>query len=182
MSRSTYLVTAEDLLKMPNDQRRELVRGELRAMAPAGFEHGRVIMRLAKKLAIHVDDHKLGIVLGAETGFTLERNPDTVRAADIAFVAASRLTGGSETSGFWEGPPDLAVEVVSPTDRAKEIEEKVTDYLGSGTRLVWVVHPKRKTVTAHRLGISPLILREPDVLDGEDVVPGFKCPVADSFT
>jgi Uma2 family endonuclease len=182
MSRSTFQVTAEDLLKMPNDQRRELVRGELRTMAPAGFEHGRVIMRLAKLLAIHVDQHKLGIVLGAETGFKLERNPDTVRAADVSFVAAHRLSGGSETTGFWEGAPDLAVEVVSPTDRAKEVKEKVVDYLGSGTRLVWVVHPRRKTVTAHKPGTDPFGWHETDVFDGEDVVPGFKCAVAEIFS
>lgn len=167
---------------MPGGQRRELVKGELRTMAPAGFEHGRVIMKLAKLLVIHVDDNRLGVILGAETGFALARHPDTVRGADVAFVASSRIPAGAHPLGYWEGAPDLAVEVVSPHDLLEDVEDKVDEYLNAGARLVWVVNPKRRTVTVHHPGSKLMILRELDVLDGEDVVPGFSCKVADIFS
>jgi Uma2 family endonuclease len=181
MSTVTRVITADELLRMTGDQRRELVKGELRTMAPAGFEHGRVIMKLAKLLAIHVDNNKLGVVLGAETGFKLQRNPDTVRAADVGFVAAARIPSGAPTLGFWDGAPDLAVEVLSPGDLVDEVEEKVDDYLNANTRLVWIVNPRRKTVTIYRPGQKPRILSETDALTGEDVIPGFQCQVAEAF-
>ena len=181
MSTGTKLVTAEELWAMPNNARRELVRGEVRTMAPAGFEHGAVIMNLAVPLGAHVKAHGLGVVLGAETGFVLKRNPDVVRGADVAFVQASRIPAGRLPVKFWEGAPDLAVEVVSPDDTLNEVEEKVEDYLDAGTRLVWVVDPRRKTVTVHRPGAQPVVLRAGDALDGADVVPGFSLDVIAAF-
>ena len=181
MSTQARLITAEDLWNMPGDERRALVRGELRTMAPAGFEHGAVIMRLAKVLATHVDRNKLGVVLGAETGFVLARDPDVVRGADISFVSTARLPAPNVAKKFYEGAPDLAVEVTSPGDSIDEVEEKVDDYLNAGTSLIWVVNPRRKTVTIYRPGKKPRILSESDILDGEDVVPGFACKVADAF-
>ena len=166
---------------MPGDERRELIRGEIRTTAPAGFEHGVVIMKLARLLANYVEEHKLGVILGAETGFKLSRGPDTVRGADVAFVAAARLPAGAKPVGYWEGAPDLAVEVVSPSDTADEVEEKVDQYLAAGARLVWVLYPKRRSLTVHRPGGNPVILREPDALDGMDVLPGFRCSLADVF-
>ena len=181
MTTSTRLVTAEELWAMPNDVRRELVRGEVRTMAPAGFEHGAVIVNVTVPLGAYVKAKRLGVALGAETGFVLQRNPDIVRGADVAFVQASRVPSAGLPVKFWEGAPDLAVEVVSPGDTLEEVEEKVDDYLDAGTRMVLVVNPKRRTVTVHRPGAQPVILRQTDTIDGGDVVPGFSLPVADVF-
>jgi Uma2 family endonuclease len=178
---TTKPITAEDLWKMPNDQRRELVRGELRMMAPSGFDHGAIIDNLHVLLSVYVKAKKLGKVVGAETGFKLTRNPDTVRGADIAFIAAARLPAKGRPVGFWDGAPDLAVEVISPGDTLKEVEEKATDYLDAGARLVWVVNPRNRTITVHRADRNKLLLRESDTLEGGEVVPGFQCAVADVF-
>lgn len=150
-------------------------------MPPAGFEHGRVTMRLARLLANHVADHRLGEVLGAETGFKLQKDPDTVRAADVSFVAAARINPSARTAGYWDGAPDLAVEVVSPGDLIDEVEEKVDDYLNAHTRLIWIVNPRRRTITIYRPDQKPRILVESDTLSGEDVIQGFECRVAEAF-
>ena len=181
MTTSTRLVTADELWAMPTNARRELVRGAVRTMAPAGFEHGAVVINISAPLAVHVKAQRLGIVLGAETGFVLQRNPDIVRGADVSFVAASRIPSMGLPVKFWEGAPDLSVEVVSPGDTVEEVEEKVDNYLAAGTRLVWVVNPKRKTVTVHRSRANPLVLRDPEILDGEDVVPGFHIRIGEIF-
>lgn len=182
MTTRTRLVTAEELWAMPNNARRELVRGEVRTMAPAGFEHGAVITNVSAPLATYVKAQRLGVVLGAETGFVLHRNPDVVRGADVAFVAASRIPATGLPVQFWEGAPDLAVEVVSPGDTVEEVEEKVDHYIAGGARLVCVVNPKRKTVTVHRPGPQPTLLRSADTLEAGDVVPGFQLKVADVFS
>jgi Uma2 family endonuclease len=115
MSTTTHTMTADELLSLPKDgMRYELVRGELKQMAPAGFEHGIVIARLTWRLGQHVETHNLGVVCGAETGFKITDNPDTVRAPDIAFVSSERLAEIGITKKFWAGAPDLAVEVLSP--------------------------------------------------------------------
>ncbi|MEA2711352.1 MAG: hypothetical protein QOF78_3953 [Phycisphaerales bacterium] len=181
MSTEARQITAEDLWNMPGDQRRELVRGELRTMAPAGFEHGAIITNLAFLLTKHVREHKLGFVLGAETGYVLARNPDVVRGADVSFVRAERVPESGPTVRFFEGAPDLAVEVISPSDSLEELEEKVGDYLDAGTRLVWVVNPRTRTIAVHRSTREPQVLRENDALDGEDVIPGFRCQVTEAF-
>lgn len=182
MSTVTKPVTAEELFDLSGEGvRRELVRGELRTMTPAGFEHGGTIVNLTAPLAQHVRTHRLGVVLAAETGFVIGRNPDTVRAPDIAFVRADRVPPGRLPTKYWDGAPDLAVEVVSPSDRVVEVDEKVRDWLDAGTRLVWVVNPGARTVTVYRPGAKPTVLVESDTLEGEDVVPGFRLPVAEVF-
>jgi Uma2 family endonuclease len=182
MSTTSGLMTVDELWRLPNDgTRRELVRGELRTMAPAGYEHGKIEIKLALRLAEHVEKLKLGDVVGADTGFILARNPDVVRAPDAAFVSQARLEQTRAPKQFFPGPPDLAIEVVSPSDTLYEIDEKVDDYLAAGTRLVWVVNPRRRTVTVHRHGGQEVVLRETDQLTGEDVVPGFACPVSQLF-
>jgi Uma2 family endonuclease len=178
---TSQLLTAEDLWRLPNNQRRELVKGELRTMAPAGFDHGAVIMNLSIRLAQHVKAKRLGIVVGAETGFLLARNPDTVRGADIAFVSTARLPQGERPQGYFPGPPDLAVEVISPGDTNAQVEDKVDDYLKAGARLVWVVNPRRRTVTIHRPQTPPAMLGETETLADDDVVPQFRCSVAEIF-
>jgi Uma2 family endonuclease len=182
MTLATDLITAEQLWRMPKqDSRCELIRGELRTMAPSGFEHGAVIIRLSYLLADHVFKHKLGVVTGAETGFVLARDPDTVRGADIAFVRASRIPKSGLPQKFWVGAPDLAVEVLSPEDRPKDVAQKVEDYLTGGAQLVWVVSPKKRAVSIHQPMVESRTLKQGDLLTGEKVVPGFRCKVAQIF-
>jgi Uma2 family endonuclease len=181
MAVTTKTMTAEELLRLPADNmRHELVNGEVRNMPPAGAEHGAIVIKLSRLLANHVESHQLGVVFGAETGFLLRRNPDLVRGADIAFVVQSKVSIPLPKT-FWPGAPDLAVEVLSPSDTVEEIEEKIGDYLASGSRLVWVVNPKRRTVAVHRPLNNPVILAATELLQGEDVVPGFECAIHQIF-
>jgi Uma2 family endonuclease len=182
MTTGTRLITADELWVMPGgDQRRELVRGELRMMAPSGGDHGGVTNNIAFLLTAHVKAHGLGQVFAAETGFRLKQSPDTVRGADVSFIRADRIPPQGRPKGYWEIPPDLAVEVLSPADTMQEIEDKVDDYLSAGTRAVWVVNPRRRTVTVHQIGIRPAVVGEGDALDAGDIVPGFRCNVTDIF-
>lgn len=179
---TTRLATAEDLLNAPDDGfRYELVKGELIRMPPAGNLHGKRAMSLGWRLAQHVEANDLGVVYAAETGFLLATDPDTVRGADIAFVSKRRIEEVGEFEGYWPGAPDLAVEVISPGDTYTEVEEKVREYLDAGVKAVWVVNPRRKTVTVHLSLTEITILTEQDVLDGGAVVPGFRCRVGDIF-
>jgi Uma2 family endonuclease len=182
MTVQAHPITAEDLLRMPADGfRYELVRGELRAMAPAGFEHGKTAMRIGSRLTVHVDAHDLGVVTAAETGFRIAADPDTVRAADVAFVSRDRVGLAAGMRGYFPGPPDLAVEVVSPGDTYSEVEEKALAWLAAGTRLVLAVDSRKRTVTRYRGRGDIAILTEDDTIDGEDVVPGWTMRVADVF-
>jgi Uma2 family endonuclease len=183
MTTTQQFMTAEELWKLPdNGKRRELVKGELREMPPAGSEHGAVAMNLTLPLAQYVKAHDLGIVFAAETGFFIGRAPDTVRAPDAAFVARDRIPAAGVPKRYFPGAPDLAIEVLSPGDTVDEVEEKVNDWLAGGTRLVWVVNPRRRTVTIYRPGPQISVLHESDAVSGEDVVPGFTCQVRDLFT
>lgn len=182
MSATTQLMTAEEMLRLPSGRRYELVSGELREMSPAGHNHGRIAARLTVPLGQYVDEHDLGELYAAETGFKLKSDPDTVRAPDIAFVRRERADEVEEIKGYFPGAPDLAVEVTSPDDTVREVEDKVAEWLECGTRLVWVISPKLHTVTIYRSLTDINTLTENDTLDGEDVVPGFHCPVAKLFT
>jgi Uma2 family endonuclease len=182
MSTHTDLKTADDLLRMPDDgMRRELVAGELREMAPAGHEHGRVTMKLAGPLALYVDQHNLGAVFAAETGFLLAQDPDTVRAPDVALVVRERLTAAPPGPGYFPGPPDLAVEVISPGDTYSEVEATVEQWLDAGSRMVVVVNPRSRTLKVHRSVTEIMVLTDTDTWDGGDVVPGFRIPFASIF-
>ena len=178
----TKPVTSDELLAMPDDGfRYELVKGELIRMAPTGHEHGVLTVNLTTPLDTHVKAHKLGVVCAAETGFKLAEDPDTVRAPDIAFIRQKRLEVVGRIPGYWIGAPDLAVEVLSPTDTVRRVEEKVAEWLEAGARMVWVVSPKLRTVTVYRSLTNIAVLTEKDMLDGGDVVPGFQIRVAEVF-
>ena len=181
MSSPTTLITAEQLIRMPNLGRCELINGEIIKMNAAGAEHGVIIIRLGARLDRHVEEQGLGIVLGAETGFIVGRDPDTVRAPDVAFIGQDRCAAGGVPKEFWPGAPDLAAEVASPSDTAAEVQEKAEMWIAAGTKLVWTVSPKQRTATVYRPGSEPTNLTEHDSLDGEDVVPGFQCRVAEIF-
>src|SRR5437867_3365473 len=182
MTTERQTMTADELLHLPDDgMRHELIHGELRTMPPAGGLHGVVANLLAFQITAFVRPRGLGIVLAAETGFWLERDPDHVRAPDVAFIAAGRLPEGGIPSTYLEIVPDLAAEVVSPNDTAREVEEKIHEWLQAGVRMVLALRPPRRTVTVYRSVQDVTILTEDDVLDGGDVLPGFTCPVRDLF-
>ncbi len=163
-------------------KRAELVRGDLIVMTPAGGRHGQVAHRVGLVVGNHVLDRNLGRVFAAETGFLLQRGPDTVRAPDVAFVAADRLAAAEIPAGFLEMAPDLAVEVVSPNDSATAVQAKVDDWLRAGTRLVWVVDPETRSVTVHRPAHAAAVFPESNTLDGAPVFSDFNVPVRDLFT
>ena len=184
MTTRTKPVTAEELLRMPEDGfRYELVGGELRKMAPAGSEHGYLALRIASRLERHVDASDLGRTYTAETGFKVASDPDTVRAPDAAFVGRERVEAAGRVAGFWPGAPDLAVEVVSPADTHAQVVEKAVFWLEAGCRMVLVVDPERRSVTVYRSreDIRILTAEAGDVVDGADVVPDWKLPVAEIF-
>ena len=174
--------TASELFGMPDDGfRYELVKGELRRMSPSGSEHGAIIVNITVLLGQHVKANKLGVCFGAETGFKIASDPDTVRAPDVAFIRRERIPEGRLPRKFWPGAPDLAVEVLSPGDTRREVDEKVADWLEAGARAVWVVNPKRRDVTVYRPMADLARLSEDDELDGGDVVHGFRCKVSEIF-
>jgi Uma2 family endonuclease len=175
------LMTAEELLhaNIPN-KRTELVRGVLVVREPTGGRHGSVTMNLALRLGNHVEREGAGQVFAAETGFTLARGPDTVRAPDIAFVGRERLPKPIPV-GFPEFAPDLVVEVLSPGDRPGEVLAKVGDWLEAGARLVWVVDPERQIARVYRQDGTESSITADGQLDGEDVLPGFSLPLASIF-
>ncbi len=182
MSTSTKLMTADELFVMPHDGfRYELVKGELRKMSPAGSEHGAIIVKLTVRLGYYVESNNLGVCFGAETGFKLASNPDTVRAPDIAFVKRERIPESGIPKKFWPGAPDLAVEVLSPGDTYEEVDDKVGEWLAAGASAVWVVNPKRRSVSVYRSTAEAIRLSESDELEGQEVVPGFRCKVSEIF-
>ena len=182
MITQTRLVTAEELERMPQyDAHVELVEGEIVKTAPAGHEHGEIALAIGSLLREFVRMNKLGKTYGAETGFILSRNPDTVRAPDAAFVSTERVTRQTRREGFFDGVPDLAVEVVSPEDTIGEIDAKVVEYLEAGTSLIWIIHPRTRTITVYRSLDQVRVLTANDMLDGNDVLPGFAVIVKEIF-
>lgn len=171
------VLTAEELQRhhFP-DKRTELIRGRLVVREPAGYRHGVIAAEIAYRIRRFIEDKDLGVVVAAETGFTLARNPDTVRAPDAGFVAKARLPQ-PVPRGFAAMAPDLAVEVLSPDDRAGETLAKVADWLSAGTQLVWVIDPDRRVARVYRADGTESFLAESDALDGESLLPGFLLPL-----
>ena len=180
MSTTPTLATADELFMMPDDGfRYELVKGEVRRMPPAGSEHGAVAAHVAAVIAQFVKADGLGVVFGAETGFKIASDPDSVRAPDLAFVRRERIPEVGVPRGFWPGAPDLAVEVISPGDTYTEVEEKVNDWLNAGTRMVLVLNPRTRTVTVYTSHTDVVRLTDSDTLDGGELLPGFTYQVAE---
>jgi Uma2 family endonuclease len=180
---TTSSFTADQLLLLPSGmgQRFELVAGELHVMSPAGWQHGAIVGNFQTILGAFIRQKSLGQVFGAETGFQLATNPDTVRAPDFAFIAKERIPKKLPGTSFWPGAPDLAVEVLSPSDRTGEVDEKITAWLTAGAQAVWVVDPKLQIVIIHQAGKRAQIRSVGEILEGDPVVPGFSCPVDEFF-
>lgn len=182
MAKTATLLTAEDAEKLPSEVRCELIDGVLIEMPPTTMEHGRSEGKASALLINHVAPWGLGEVLTGNPGFILRRNPDTVRAPDVAFIRAGRFPAGRlPRRGFAEIAPDLVVEVISPSDTPAEVQAKVRDWIEAWVRIVWVMYPEQRTVHVIRSLQERLILDESAVLDGGDVVPGFSCRVAELF-
>jgi Uma2 family endonuclease len=181
MSTTTKLMTADELWRLPKvDKLYELIEGELVVMSPAGFDHGAIGMSLACLLFQHVRTQQLGVVVGPDTGFVLARDPDTVRAPDVAFVRRDRVPTPRPVK-FWAGAPDLAVEVLSPSDSATEMDAKVQEYLDAGATEVIVITPKMKMVKIFRHGQTATVLRSGDILRDLESIPGFQCQIDEIF-
>ena len=176
------LVTADDLLRMPDDgYRYELLEGKLVKLAPASREYGKYAAHVMARLWQHVNVNQLGEVSAAETGFRLASNPDTVRAPDAAFVSVARVQEIEQESGYWPFAPDLAVEVISPNDTYSEVESKALQWLDAGSQAVVVVDPRRQSLAVYRSRSDIVILTGEEVLEIPDVVPGWTLPLQELF-
>ena len=170
-------MTAEELagLSIP-DKSVELVRGRLVVREPPGTRHGDLAGRLFVRVATFVEAHALGVAYPQDTGFRIRTNPDTVRAPDVAFVARDRVHLVPAT-GYAPLAPDLVAEILSPDDRPGEVLAKVADWLDAGTRLVWVIDPRRSEAHVHRSDGSLSVIDIDGPLVGEAVLPAFTCPL-----
>jgi Uma2 family endonuclease len=173
------VATEDDLLAMPRDgDKYELVDGEIR-VSPTGNRHSAVGVHLTARLVVFVKDRSLGHIMGADVGYRLPGG--NVRSPDASFVASGRFPDNRPTVDWARLAPDLAVEILSPRDRTRPVLDKVGEYIDAGVRLVWVIDPERQRATVYR---SLLDVREvgPDGdLDGEDVIPGFRCRLGELF-
>ena len=171
---TSTLMTAEDLLRLPDDgDQYELSQGRLIRMPPASYKSSLVAGNIYGLVWTFVRARNLGICAMADGGMRLASDPDTVRAPGVSFVRAERLPAGGIVPGYWDGAPDLAVDVLSPSNRFGNVQRTVQEYLDAGTRLVWVVDPEARNVTVYRPGGRWTFVGENGTLDGEDVLPGF---------
>ena len=174
------LITADELLLMPrNGQRYELLRGVVVYKMPTGDPHGDTVSHIHRALSNYAAEMDYGVLRVGEPGYRLEREPDTVRAPDVAWIAPGRIPAG--TQGYPELSPDLAVEVKSPGNSNPELAAKAAMWLSYGSREVWVADPERVTITVYRLYQEPVTLTEDDTLEGGDLLPGFAVPVWQLF-
>lgn len=175
---TTRTWTDEELMSLPRDGfKRELVDGEVR-VSPAGAPHGEVIMKLGARLTVHVERHALGHVFDSSTGVRLPSG--NLRVPDLTFVSRDRMPEGV-LPGFLHVVPDLVVEVLSPGDSEREILEKIGEYLAAGVRRAWIVDPQARRAAVHGGLTAVRSLDESDMLDGEDIVPGFRCLLQEIF-
>ena len=175
------LFTAEEFARLPEPRgagKRELDYGRIIEMPPPDYEHGKRQSKLTFELSVYNREAQIGDVL-TEVGFVLARDPDLVRLPDVAFVLKDRVPADWDEKGYFPGPPDLAVEVLSKSETLTAAQEKIDEYLAYGVRLCWLLNPRRRTLTVSRRGVPPVELGEAETLDGGDVLPGFSCKVAD---
>lgn len=170
-------ITAEELLRIPSEaDLLELIDGEIRTLPFNGGRHGLIAARAGISLGAYVEQHGLGVTVAAGTGFLIRQNPDTVRTADVAFVRKDRW---SDPEGFFEGAPDLVIEVISPNETYMDVTDKIRDWLTAGTEMVIVINMPAETASVHELANIRIGIN--DVLDGGPVVPGWTLPLRDLF-
>ena len=183
ISVSPRIVTAKELFELPsNGFRYELINGSLHMMSPAGGRHGRLASRIALQLGNHIEVNGLGVVLAAKTGFRISVDPDTVIAADVAYVERSRYVAVENETGYLPLAPDLAVAVISPSDRFSQVESKALTWLAAGCRLVLIVDPETETVHAYRSREQIQIFETHETIDCSDAVPDWKLNIAKIFS
>ncbi len=175
------LITGEELLAMGDVSPCELIEGRIVFMSPAGDEHGGYESNFDEYLKAYVRRTKLGKIRVGEIGIYTRRNPDTIRAADVAFISNERYAQRKKRGGFLDVAPELVVEVMSPDDRWSEITQKLREYFAIGVKLVWVADPSTRTVYVYRSLTDVREFSQADTLTGDDVLPGFSVPVADLF-
>lgn len=177
---ATRQITVEEFETMPLEGRWELIDGELVEMSPAEEERSNISATIVGFVWRHVRQHRLGRV-DTEDGFALFPDRETVRIPDVACVRADRVPHGEARKHFARLAPDLAVEVLSPTDRTGEVVAKIEMYQEAGMPLIWLVDPEQATITVIAAGQSIRVLKAEDTLDGGDLLPGFTVLVADIF-
>ena len=178
----TRPITADELLTMHSEGKRgELIRGVFCPTMPAGIRHGRIAMKLGHLLLMSIGDSGSGTVVGTDSGVQLEWGPDTVREPDIAYFSKERMPLDEDVPGYAQVPPDIVVEIASPSDSANAVTDKARMWIGAGVRLVWVLWPETRMIDVHRPGEQTVTLRETDTLTGSDILPQFTCPVKDIF-
>ena len=176
------LLSADEFMELPlNLKLYELVRGVLVEVPMTGYEHGEIETNIIRLLGLHIWPRRLGQITPGDVMFRLERNPDTLCQPDVSFVRTDRLPPREQRRSYSPVVPDLAVEIRSPSNTAREMAEKVADYLRTGVRLVWVVDLDTQTVTVHVPAAVPVTLSANDEITGGEVLPEFRCPVAAFF-
>ncbi len=172
--------TDAEFMALPDGDRYELINGELITVGNSGMEHGNLGAFLAGAIEFHVRSRKLGVTCDSSTAFTMKSG--NRRSPDVSFVSRERLQGLKRLpKGYFQGAPDLAVEIISPSNTFEEIHDKIVEYFDNGSRLVWVIHPDEKSVLVYHQPEPDRLLRASDNLDGEDVIPDFSLAVADLF-
>lgn len=176
------LLTADDMHHLCSQGfRGELLRGSLCETQPSGVRHGKIVVNLIVRLEAFVEPRQMGTIVASDVGFLLEKEPDTVREPDVAFISALRLPLDQDVPGFFDGPPDLAVEIASPSDSPRQLFDKARMWISFGVPLVWTVDPEARTLDLHQPNQPLISLSTDDLLDGGQVLPGFTCTVADLF-
>ena len=174
------LMTGEELYRRPDLNPCELIEGKIVPMAPTLFEHGEVELNLGSALRAWAKQTGRGRVPGGEVGIYIRRNPDTVRAADILFISHERFARRT-SKGYLDVAPELVVEVLSPQDRWRDVTAKLADYFSAGVDRVWIVDPRVQRVLAYRTPVDRESFETGQLLQDEDLLPGFSLPVADLF-
>ncbi len=182
MTRQKTLLTADQFYEFccRNDGRYELVDGKVVKLAPANQQHGNIAFNISGSLFVYSRDSGIGRG-GVETGYRVQQDPDTVRGPDVSFNLRSRQAGESASAGFVPGAPDIAVEIVSPSNTAAEMERKVGEYLAAGAQRVWIVDPPSRVVVVHRADSAPVNYAGDAVITDEELLPGFSLPLPDIF-